>query len=238
MLWVNSTEEECNMAAFSLYGDIMNFSFFQRSRAADDPNLIENAPYVVLDTELTGLNPKKDSVVSIGAVKMTGSKIELGQTFYRLVKPGTEFTPSSVIVHEITPSDVRRKPGIDTALVELEDFLGDSIIVGHFVSIDMGFLNKDAKRCGIKKIDNPVVDTCSIFDFLRKEGNGFRSQFDDGIVNKDLFSIARKYNIEVGGAHNALVDAYITAQVFQRFLRYMKKFGVFTIRDLLRVGRP
>ena len=101
----------------------MNFSFFQRSRAADDPNLIENASYVVLDTELTGLNPKKDSVVSIGAVKMTGSKIELGQTFYRLVKPDTEFTPSSVIVHEITPSDVRRKPGIDTALVEFEDFL-------------------------------------------------------------------------------------------------------------------
>jgi len=238
MLWVNSTEEGCDVAAFSLYGDIMSFPFFQRSHRADDPNLIENASYVVLDTELTGLNPKKDSVVSIGAVRMAGSTIELGQTFYRLVKPDTEFSPSSVVVHEITPSDVRRKPGIDTALRELEDFLGDSIIVGHFVSIDMGFLNKDAKRYGIKKIENPVVDTCSIFDFLRNGGNGFRSQFEDGIVNKDLFSIAKKYNIEVGGAHNALVDAYITAQVFQRFLRSLKKFGVFTIKDLLRVGRP
>ena len=226
------------MSAFSLYGDIMNFSFFQRSRVADEPNLIENASYVVLDTELTGLNPKKDSVVSIGAVRMTGSKIELGQTFYRLVKPDAEFSPSSVIVHEITPSDVRQKPGIGTALIELADFLGDSIIVGHFVSIDMGFLNKDAKRYDLKKIDNPVVDTCSIFEFLRNEGKGYSRHFDGGIVNKDLFSIAKRYNIEVDGAHNALVDAFITAQVFQRFLRYLRKFGVYTIKDLLRVGRP
>jgi len=110
------------MAAFSLYGDIINFSFFQKSRGADAPELIENASYVVLDTELTGLNPKKDSVVSIGAVRMAGSKIDLGQTFYRLVKPDTEFTPSSVIVHEITPSDVRQKPGIGQHLLSLRIF--------------------------------------------------------------------------------------------------------------------
>jgi len=102
----------------------------------------------------------------------------------------------------------------------------------------MGFLNKDAKRYGIKKIDNPVVDTCSIFEFMRNEGKGYSRHFDDGILNKDLFSIAKKYNIKVGGAHNALVDAFITAQVFQRFLRYLQKSGVYTIRDLLRVGRP
>ena len=42
---------------------------------------------VVVDTELTGLDEKKDSIVSIGAVRMTGGRIELGDMFYRLVSP-------------------------------------------------------------------------------------------------------------------------------------------------------
>ena len=46
---------------------------------------IGEANYVVVDTELTGLNPRSDSIISIGAMKMLGSRIDLGNAFYRLI---------------------------------------------------------------------------------------------------------------------------------------------------------
>ena len=46
--------------------------------------LFEEAPLdevVVFDTETTGLNPKKDEILSIGAVKLKGNKILMSETF-------------------------------------------------------------------------------------------------------------------------------------------------------------
>ena len=106
---------------------------------------LEDAAYVVIDTELTGLNGKKDSIVSIGAVRMNGGKIDLSNSFYRLVNPKTALTAKSVLIHEITPSDVMQKPDIDSVLSEFLDFCGEDIIVGFCVSIDMEFLNREAK---------------------------------------------------------------------------------------------
>jgi DNA polymerase-3 subunit epsilon len=69
-----------------------------------------------MDTELTGLNERRDSIISIGAVRMTGAKIELGNSFHQLIKPESKFKPDSVVVHGITPSDVLEKPNIDAIL--------------------------------------------------------------------------------------------------------------------------
>src|SRR5512141_25937 len=91
---------------------------------------IIGVPYVVVDTELTGLDETKDSIVSIGAVRMTGGSIHVGETFYRLVSPRTELSAGSVVIHEITPSDVMMKPGIDTVLAEFLQVCGDAVLVG------------------------------------------------------------------------------------------------------------
>lgn len=48
---------------------------------------IKELNYVVVDTELTGLNERRDSIISIGAIKMHGGRIDMGNTFYKLVKP-------------------------------------------------------------------------------------------------------------------------------------------------------
>ena len=74
---------------------------------------IESASYVVMDTELTGLEYRADSIVSVGAMKMTGSRIELNRTFYEVVRPRTELTSKSIVVHEITPSETAMRPGIE-----------------------------------------------------------------------------------------------------------------------------
>jgi DNA polymerase III alpha subunit (gram-positive type) len=57
-------------------------------------------------------------------------------------------------------------------------------------------------------------------------------------LQSDLFSMARKYGVEGGKAHNAFSDAYITAQLFQRFVSFLPECGIRTLKELLKIARP
>ena len=70
---------------------------------------LSDIPFVVFDTELSGLDPKKDFIVSIGAIKMLGTKIHVSREFYRLVKPSGEMQKKSVEIHGITPGELKQK---------------------------------------------------------------------------------------------------------------------------------
>lgn len=198
---------------------------------------LDEACYVVIDTELTGLDSRKDSIVSLGAIKMTGGRIDVGNTFYKMVKPGTDFTSESVVVHGITPSDVAELPSIDGVMDEFLAFCTGCVVIGHFLSLDLMFLNKELKRLSHGAFNDPIVDTCSIHDWITHQGGDFSRHFGEN-SDKDLFSLAKKYGIQVTGAHNALMDAFVTAQLFQRFLSVLPKLGVKTIKDLVKIGRP
>lgn len=199
---------------------------------------INELPYVVIDTELTGLNPKTDSIVSIGAVKMIGGRIDLGNFYYRVVEPETEMKGKSILVHGITPSEAAECPTIDKLLPEFLDYCKSHIIVGHFLSIDLMFLNKEVKRLLGRPLENPAIDTFKIYRWIKQHDEGFSRHFTSEDDNSDLFSIAKKYHIEVASVHNSLMDAFTTAQLFQRFLSILPKLGVRTAKELLRISKP
>jgi DNA polymerase-3 subunit epsilon len=216
------------------------FSLFGRKHKQlgfSEKTSIRETPYVVVDTELTGLDEAKDSIVSIGAVRMTGSRIELGNTFYRLVSPRTELTAASVVIHEITPSDVKEEPGIEQVLEEFLAFCGNAVLVGHFVSIDLSFLNRELNRAGKPGIANAAIDTFSMYDWLKSRRLPYAC-FEKTPERFRLFDIVKCFGIPVNGAHNAIQDAFATAQLFQRFLPLLAEAGVSDIRDLLRRGTP
>ncbi|HBH61500.1 MAG TPA: hypothetical protein DDX85_07135 [Nitrospiraceae bacterium] len=207
------------------------------ARSAHDKPIHE-AKYVVFDTELTGLHAKKDSIVSIGAVKMDGNRVSLGDFFYRIIEPKTALTGKSVVIHGITPTEASESPEIDILLPEFMDFCSDSIMVGHFVSIDLGFLNKEIKRIYGTSLQNPAVDTLLIYRWIRKIEEKTCAYHAGTAEQADLFTLADKYEIPFEGAHNALNDAFVTAQLFQRFLSVLPGFGVHTVGELLKIGGP
>jgi DNA polymerase III subunit epsilon len=199
---------------------------------------LDQARYVVFDTELTGLNPRQDSIVSVGAVSMTGRRIEVGRTFYQVVAPRTALRGSSVVVHGITPTEVREQPSIARILPEFLAFCGDSVLVGHVVSIDLGFLNEDLVRLQGRKLPNPAVDTHRLSCWLKSREEDACAFYGGSADGSDLFTLAAQYGIPLSGAHNALNDAFVTAQLFQRFLALLPNRGVGTVRDLVRIGKP
>ena len=192
---------------------------------------------VVLDTELTGLDRKKDAIVSLGAVRMTGGRIEMGQTFYQLVNPKKEMKAESVVVHEIMPSEVQEKPRIGPVLAEFLEFCNGDILVGHYINMDLAFINRALKEALGQTLENPALDTMALAHWL-KWNNPDQGPDSFSAKNFELYEIAKELGIPVQGAHNALMDAFMTAQVFQRLLPRLERGGVKTLGALLKVGDP
>ncbi len=215
---------------------LLNFRRTKRIKM-DETLPIKEVRYVVIDTELTGLDERKDSIVSIAAVRMAGGRIDLEDTFYRLVNPEAELTAESVIIHGITPSEVARKPGIGKALSEFLHFCGNDVIVGHCVSIDLSFINREMKRIFGYAMKNHAVDTSALYEWVRMKFSSRRA-LPYAFTDSGLYDIAQFFGIPVNGAHNAIMDAFITAQVFQRFIPMLTDGGVKSIGELLSIGNP
>lgn len=217
------------------------FSLFKRKGkkrpVIDLHTPIAEVRFVVVDTELTGLDEKKDSIVSIGAVRMTGGRIDLGDTFYRLVNPRTELKADSVVIHEITPSDVAAQPRIDRVLADFLDYCGDDVLAGHFIAIDLAFLNREMRRTHGSALENAAIDTFSIYEWLSKRGRS-RDCLATPLAGYRLYDLAKCFDIPVNGAHNAIMDAFATAQLLQRFIPLLAGAGVPDTGELLKIGTP
>lgn len=215
--------------SFLLKGDISAFDI-------DMDTPIEKTPYLIVDTELTGLDIKKDSIISIGAIKMTGSQISLGDFFYRVVQ--TEFcSRESILIHEITPSESAVCPDINKILKEFLDHCRNKVIVGHFIDIDLKFLNREIKRFYKTRLKNPFIDTYSLYKWIWRKKEKPDAFFEGSPDVKSLFELAKKFGIPVGGVHNAVYDAFVTAQLFQRFLYILKDLGIERLRDLIKISQ-
>ncbi len=210
----------------------------EAARALDRKAPLAETDFVVFDTELTGLNFKKDTLISIGAIKMKGSRILPGRTFYRLVKPESELNSKSVVVHELTHTDLEKAEDPSDVLRGFMEFVGGAILVGHFVYIDINFVNRSLKKHFGATLQSPAVDTSVINDWLYDNDSAFKRHFNGASAKKDLFTVASKCGITVQKTHNAFYDAYLTAQLFQRFLHFLTGCGIDTVDDLLAVGKP
>jgi len=198
---------------------------------------IEELRFTVLDTELTGLDERRDDIISIGALHMQGNRIELGNTFQELVKPGAILDGRTVVIHGITPSELEARPPIEAVLASFTEYVAGTVLVGHCLSLDLGFLNRDARRSRRPPFRNAAVDTLSLYGWLRRRSCEHPA-FALDLPAPSLFDLAAAFGIPVEASHSAIGDAYVTAQLFQRFLPLLQQGGIERLADLRRVGNP
>lgn len=204
--------------------------------AGGDPR-IQELRFTVLDTELTGLDERRDDIIAIGALHMQGGRIELGNAFQELVKPTAVLDGRTVVIHGITPSELEARPAIEEVLASFLGYAAGTVLVGHCLSIDLAFLNRDARRSRRAPFRHAAVDTLSLFGWLRRRSPDHPA-FTLDLPAPSLFDLAAAFEIPVEAAHSAIGDAYVTAQLFQRFLPLLQQAGVERLSGLRRVGNP
>lgn len=212
-------------------------SFSERAFWHGDYSTINYRKYVVIAAELTGLDLQKDSLLSIGAIRMEGSRIELGKTFYKALKPKSISRLKNLITNSNIQADKEQKPDIEEILKEFADFCGKDTLVGHSVFVGMNFLDKAAGKIISPVIFNPMLDISLIYEFL-KENHPALKRLLSYTGDSSLSALARRFGISVGGPQNALKEALIAAQLFQRFIHLLLSMGINKMEDMEKIGNP
>lgn len=195
---------------------------------------IANANFVVVDTELTGLNEGKDSIISIAGIKMIGKRIKIADCSYNLLTPSTTMNRDNILIHGLVPSELEGYTDKKQIFRNFLYFLDDSIIVGHFIIIDLAFLKREIRQ-HLNVNFNPIsIEILFIYRWLID----IKVLPEEFRANTSLVDIAQSLGVEIKEVHNALSDAFITAQIFQKFIGYLATVKIFTIDSLLKIGKP
>ncbi len=102
-----------------------------------------SARYASLDFELTGLDLRRDRIISFGVVPVDGGRVEVGRSVYELVDPGdAEMSPEAVTIHGLRPVDVRGASPAEAARRSLDDALGGRLLITWFAIVEASFLGK------------------------------------------------------------------------------------------------
>ena len=173
--------------------------------------------FVVFDQETTGLDPKNDCIISIGAVAVEEGEIILEDVFEDVLRV-TQAT-SAVLVHGILPGESRQGRDEGEAVGEFLDYLGDAVLVGHHVGFDRAILRVAADRIG-RTVPNAALDTMRLALAL-KEAGAF--SLEGGF---ELDMLCRHFGIVPHDRHTAPGDAFLTAQVFVRLERQCARLGL------------
>lgn len=157
--------------------------------------------YISLDLETTGLNPKRDRIIEVGAVKVRRGKV-VGE-FQSLVNPGRVLTETVCGLTGINSEMLSDAPEIGDIIGPLLSFIGDDMLVGHRVLFDYSFVKRAAVNHSLS-FEKIGIDTLKLARKLLPE-----------LESKSLESVCKYYGIE-HKAHRAIGDARATSDLYRK----------------------
>ena len=188
---------------------------------------LDDVRFVVLDTETTGLDPRRDKLITIGAVAVRAGEILLEDSFEVMIQMA--YNNSSVTVHGITRDEAAAGMEEREAIQQFLEYLGEGVIVGHHIGHDIEALNCAYERHFGFHLANRSLDTMDLTLHLNDDGGFAGRPMAEGF---SLDGLCAMFGIEPHDRHTAGGDAFLTALVFQRLLRVAHRVGRNTLAAL------
>ncbi|MDY3919604.1 MAG: exonuclease domain-containing protein [Candidatus Limivivens sp.] len=161
--------------------------------------------YIAVDLETTGLDPKEDQILEIGAVRMeNGRATEIYEVF---VNSGVPIPEKIQALTGITPEMAASGLPVREAMEGFLEFCGDWDILGHNILFDYSFLKCSACRLG-KEFEKSGIDTLRI---ARK--------FMPDLPSRRLDALCAYFSIAQEKKHRASYDAIAAARLYQELGR-------------------
>ncbi|TEW56771.1 3'-5' exonuclease [Psychromonas sp. RZ22] len=182
---------------------------------------------LALDIEMTGLEPKKDQIVSIGIIPIIDSQIRPKFAQYKLIKIQGSVGQSATI-HGILDKDLTNALTIEEALLWLFEQCQDKVLVAHHAPLDLQFLQQALLTTQQRPHALFAIDTLNI-DKQRQQ----RKQQVLKTGSLRLNACRERYNLPIYNAHNALTDALACAELLLAQLSKIGKLEEITVGQLL-----
>lgn len=177
--------------------------------------LLDNATYVVLDVETTGLSAERDRLIEIAAIKIkNGREID---TFESYINPKRKISSYITNLTSITNEDVSKAPYEEEVMKNFYSWLDDEdILVAHNAKFDLGMIGKSFERLGImKKLKYSSIDTLFLSRAINKN-----------LKRHGLSTLTKFYKVKLTQHHRAIYDTRATSEIFIKMLEQLKEQNI------------
>lgn len=176
-------------------------------------------PVIALDIETTGLDPRRDAIIEIGAVYFDGEKV--AGTWQSLINPQRSVPALITQLTGITNEMVAGAPVLKDVIQNFADFVGNRPIIGHNISFDLSFL-----RLHTPLKDNPVNDTFEIASVLLPTAPRY-----------SLSALVDRLDLHNLNPHRAQDDAEATLAVFNRLAEEAAKIPLGLLAEIVQASQ-
>ena len=184
---------------------------------------LATAQFVAFDCETTGMDPRRDQIVALGAVRFTADG-GISDTFESLVDPGLPIPHTAVAVHGIDDAAVRGQPHIAAIVPSFRSFVGAAVPVAHMAAFDLAFLRGPLRRARQPSLER-VLDTAVL-----------ASRLLPTLSDISLEGLGARLAVPITGRHTAIGDATTAARLCARLLVLLERRGTRTLHQALDWG--
>ena len=170
--------------------------------------------YVALDIEATGMDPERDDILEIAAMKFRPDRVL--DRWETLVRPRGPIPLAIASLTGLSARDLRQAPPIDAVLPRLRSFVGQHPIVGQSPQFDLQMLEAAGLR-----LQNPIYDTFQLATILLPDLPAY-----------SLSSIASRLGVSVTQQHRAMADVETTVAVFLALRDMLLEYDAQTLQHL------
>jgi len=174
--------------------------------------LFERAPsdeVVAIDCETTGLDTRRDDIVSVAAVPIHGSRILASRRFEATVRPSARMKAEAIKVHRLREGDVAGGRSIEDVLPELLRFIGPRPLVGYYLEFDIAMINRPMRRLLGIELPNARIEVSGLY-YERKYGDAPPGTQ----VDLRFAAILADLGLPALDQHDASSDALMTAMMY------------------------
>jgi DNA polymerase III subunit epsilon len=187
-----------------------------------------DASWCALDLEMTGLDPRKDEIIAIGAVPIEDGRVVLGGGLYTLVRTARRSEYGAVLVHKLRVPDLADAPPLADAIEQLLGLLAGRVPVVHTAAIERAFLEREFSR---RRVRLPAVaDTEALGRMWLRHRDG---NTPGGL---GLGRLAGELGQPAETPHHALGDALTTAKAFIALASLLDTVQPQTVGSLIGAG--
>ncbi len=171
-------------------------------------NDIHEDEVVVFDCETTGLDPKVDEIISIGAVKVKGNKVLTDQAIHIYIKQEDEINHKSITIHQIRNCDLEDAIPLTEAIEKFLYYIGGRTLVGYYLEFDVAMINKYVKPMFGITLPNKKEEVSAIY-YDKKIAT-----IPQGNIDLRFDTILKDMELPKLQVHDALNDAVMTAMMY------------------------